>query len=146
MKSWCQSYSFAYVFHAWMIFICSYGVVYRITMGITRQIKIVTNTESLHRVLEKVTKNFALFLIIWDYFILSTIVILFIFVPLSSKKGFIVFQTFKTVYFLLLCLALSCDSTSFFLSLLYNFLLKFFCFLYDRKLSAVLILKYLFFK
>ena len=60
---------------------------------------------------------------------LSTRVILSIFVLLSDKKGFIVFQT---LYYLLLCLALSCYSTSF----LYNLLSKLFFFLYNRKLSV----------
>ena len=71
---------------------------------------------------------------------LSTRVILFIFIPLSDKKGFIDFQTF---YYLLLCLALRCYSTSFFLSFFLSYKTykkNYFVFLYNRKLSTVLVL------
>ena len=95
-------------FHAWMIFIFSYSVIHQTTMRIIRHTKIVTNTESLHRLLEELLKVLHSCLSSEITLSLPTRVILFILVPLSDKKGFTVFET-------LLCLALSCNSISFFI-------------------------------
>ena len=68
-KNCCYSYSFTYLFHARISFTFSYSVVYRITMRIIQHIKVVTNTHSLHGLLEKVNKSFAQLLNIWYHFV-----------------------------------------------------------------------------
>ena len=112
-KSWCNSCCFIYFLNAWIIFRFSYSIVYWITMRIIERIKFFTNTRSFHHLLQKVlhiclSSEIPLSLFIWR--------ILFIFVPWYQMKNTLWLS--KIFYSLLLCLALRCYGTSFFLSFL----------------------------
>ena len=112
-KSWCNSYCFIYFLNAWIIFRFSYSIVYWISMRIVERIKTFTNTRSFHHLLQKVlhiclSSEIPLSLFKWR--------ILFIFVPLSDEKYFMVFQnilfsitlfSFKVLWFFFLSFFLS---------------------------------------